>query len=67
MFIDKKDLIKCGFGPYQAYMLIKQAKAIMVKKGFAYYSSNGVGKVPVEIVEEIVGTKLNIESVADIA
>lgn len=67
MFIDKNDLGKCGFGPYQAYMLIKQAKAIMVKRGFAYYKSNGVGKVPKETVEEILGTKLEIESVADIA
>lgn len=67
MFIDKNDLIKCGFGPYQAYMLIKQAKAIMVQRGFVYYKSNGVGKVPKETIEEILGTKLEIESVADIA
>lgn len=67
MFIDKKDLVKCGFGNYQAYMLIKQAKAIMVQKGFVYYSSNGVGKVPKETVEEILGTELVIENVADIA
>lgn len=58
MFVSKKDLEKCGFGPYQAYSLIKQAKALMVKKGFAYYNSKGLGKVPVETVEEILGTKL---------
>jgi len=67
MFIDKNDLVKCGFGPYQAYMLIKQAKAIMVQRGFVYYNSNGVGRVPKEVVEEILGTKLSIESVAGIA
>ncbi|WP_081252686.1 DUF3173 family protein [Lactococcus petauri] len=67
MFITKQDLMKLGFGPYQAYMLIKQAKALMVKKGYAYYNSNGVGKVPKETVEEILGTKLAIESVAESA
>lgn len=36
MFVRKEDLIKCGFGNYQAYNLIKQAKALMVQKGFAY-------------------------------
>ena len=67
MFIDKNDLVKCGFGPYQAYMLIKQAKAIMVQRGFAYYKSNGVGKVPKEKVEEIHRTNLENHRVADIA
>lgn len=61
MFVNKNDLIKLGFGNYQAYMLIKQAKALMVQKGFAYYSSKGLGQVPVEAVEEILGTKLDIQ------
>lgn len=61
MFVRKEDLIKCGFGNYQAYTLIKQAKALMVQKGFAYYASKGLGRVPVEAVEEILGTKLEFE------
>lgn len=36
MFVTKEDLKKLGFGNYQAYSLIKQAKALMVEKGFAY-------------------------------
>lgn len=61
MFITKEHLIRVGFGNYQAYCLIKQAKALMVQKGFAYYSSKGLGRVPVEAVEEILGTKLELE------
>lgn len=60
MFITKEDLKTLGFGNYQAYMLIKQAKALMVQKGFAYYASKGLGQVPIEAVEEILGTKLDI-------
>jgi len=63
MFITKQDLMKLGFGPYQAYMLIKQAKALMVKKGFTYYNGKGLGRVPIESVEEILGSKLDIERV----
>ncbi|MCC9849407.1 DUF3173 family protein, partial [Streptococcus agalactiae] len=41
--------------------LIKQAKALMVQKGFAYYASKGLGQVPIEAVEEILGTKLELQ------
>ena len=61
MRIYQQDLINIGFGNYQAYDLIRRAKALMVQKGFAYYASKGLGRVPVEAVEEILGTKLNIE------
>ena len=67
MFVTKEDLKKLGFGNYQAYSLIKQAKALMVQKGFAYYNSKGLGQVPVEAVEEILGTKLNFEGVEEYA
>ncbi|MFS9335226.1 DUF3173 family protein [Streptococcus peroris] len=58
-FVVKEDLKKLGFGNYQAYSLIKQAKALMVQKGFAYYNSKGLGRVPLETVEEILGTKID--------
>ncbi|KAA9229845.1 DUF3173 family protein [Streptococcus anginosus] len=67
MFVTKEDLKKLGFGNYQAYSLIKQAKALMVQKGFACYNSKGLGQVPVEAVEEILGTKLNFEEVEEYA
>lgn len=33
----------------------------MVQKGFAYYASKGLGQVPIETVEEILGTKLELQ------
>lgn len=61
MFVTKEDLKKLGFGNYQAYMLVKQGKALMVQKGYGYYASKGLGRVPVEVIEEILGTKLDFE------
>lgn len=58
MFVTKEDLKKLGFGNYQAYSLIKQAKALMVQKGFAYYNSKGLGQVPVEAVDGNSGDKI---------
>lgn len=67
MFVNKKDLMQLGFSDYQGMMLIKQAKALMVQKGYAYYASKGLGRVPVEAVEEILGTKLNFDGVHNYA
>lgn len=61
-FVVKEDLKKLGFGNYQAYSLIKQAKALMVQKGFAYYNSKGLGRVPLETVEEILGVEIDENS-----
>lgn len=57
-FIVKNDLMELGFGPSQSYSIIKKAKALMVNKGFEFYKSNGVGRVPIEAVEEILGVSL---------
>lgn len=62
MFVTKEDLKKLGFGNYQSYSLIKQAKALMVQKGFAYYNSKGLGRVPLETVEEILGVEIDENS-----
>lgn len=67
MFVDKKSLKQLGFSDYQGMMLVKQAKALMVQKGYPYYASKGLGRVPVEAVEEILGTKLDFEGVQNYA
>lgn len=56
--ITKDDLINLGFGNSQASSLIRQAKQLMVTKGYSYYTNRRLGKVPIEAVEEILGTKL---------
>ncbi|AXH53465.1 DUF3173 domain-containing protein [Clostridium perfringens] len=54
----KDDLIKMGYKKYQAISLIRQAKAIMVQKGYPYYNNKRLGRIPREVVEEILGVSL---------
>ena len=61
-FVVKNDLMELGFGPSQSYSIIKKAKALMVNKGFEFYKSNGVGRVPIEAVEEILGIRFSNEN-----
>ncbi|MGY5218528.1 DUF3173 domain-containing protein [Enterococcus hirae] len=57
--LTKKELTELGFGTSQSADIIRKAKAHMVKKGFSYYSSKRLGRVPVSSVEEILGIKLS--------
>ena len=54
----KDDLIKMGYKKYQAISLIRQAIAIMVQKGYPYYNNKRLGRIPREVVEEILGVSL---------
>ena len=58
MFVVKKDLMKLGFSSWQAMMLVKQAKAKL--------ASQGLGRVPLETVEEILGVKIDEASLVDL-
>ena len=60
--ICKDDLIKLGYKKYQAISLIRQSKAIMVKKGCPYYNNKRLGRVPRDVVESILGVSLVSES-----
>ncbi len=50
--------MKLGFSSWQAMMLVKQAKAKLASQGLTWYESKGLGRVPLETVEEILGVKL---------
>ena len=58
--ITKDDLIRIGYTTGTAQSIIRQAKYKMVSKGFSFYSNKRLGRVPVSIVEEIIGTKITI-------
>lgn len=64
-FVTKKDLMKLGFSSWQAMMLVKQAKAKLASQGLTWYESKGLGRVPLETVEELLGVKINFENVED--
>ncbi|MCB5238977.1 MAG: DUF3173 domain-containing protein [Niallia nealsonii] len=63
--ITKQELIDLGFGPSQSADIIRKAKYVMLNKGFTYYSSRRLGRVPVSAVEEILGFSINIEGLKD--
>lgn len=58
IMITRIELVQLGFGTSQASDIIRKAKRLMVNKGFGYYDNRRLGRVPVEAVEEILGTEL---------
>lgn len=58
-FVVKKDLMKLGFSSWQAMMLIKHAKTKLANQGLTWYESKGLGRVPLETVEEILGVEID--------
>ncbi len=61
--ITKKELYDLGFGPSQSSDIIRKAKYLMVNKGYFYYASKRLGRVPVSAVEEILGFRIIMEHV----
>lgn len=60
--ICKNDLLSLGYKPYTAMMIIRQAKQIMVQKGYPFYNNKRLGHVPRNVVEEIIGVSLEGEN-----
>lgn len=56
--VNKDVLVKLGYPPTTAQNIIRQAKAVMVQKGYSFYNNKRLGRVPKEVVEEIIGTKI---------
>ncbi|MBG9984456.1 DUF3173 domain-containing protein [Facklamia hominis] len=56
--LTKEDLVNLGYREHTATCIIRQAKEIMVQKGYAFYNNRRLGRVPVNIVESILGTSL---------
>lgn len=63
--ITKNELLALGFGPSQSADIIRKAKCLMVSKGFIYYTSKRLGRVPVVAVEEILGVKIDITNIKE--
>lgn len=56
--INKNDLVRLGYTKHTAIGIIRQAKQIMVKQGYAFYNNRRLGRVPINTVEEILGVSL---------
>lgn len=55
VMVDKTDLIALGFSASKSAEIIRSAKRLMVSKGFGFYGSRKVGRVPASAVAEIIG------------
>lgn len=59
--ISKTDLLQLGYLPHTASTIIRQAKQIMVQRGYPFYNNKRLGYVPRNVVEEIIGVSLKGE------
>lgn len=55
VMVDKTNLIALGFSASKSADIIRSAKRLMVSKGFGFYGSRKVGRVPASAVAEIIG------------
>ena len=53
--VDTTDLIALGFTPSKSADIIRAAKRLMVSRGFGFYGSRKVGRVPAAAVADIIG------------
>lgn len=56
--ITKKSLEQLGYLPHTASTIIRQAKQVMVQRGYPFYNNKRLGHVPKNVVEEILGVSL---------
>lgn len=55
--ISKEELMEAGYPKATAQGIIREAKALMIQKGYAFYNNKRLGRVPKEAVEQITGIK----------
>ena len=55
MTMTVQDIMDLGFSKWTAYNILRQAKHIMVERGFDFYDNKGQGTVPTTVVTEILG------------
>ena len=63
--VNKNDLVALGFKVGTATSIIRQAKYLMINKGFTFYENKRLGAVPHSAVEEILGIKLGAQNVTN--
>ncbi|WP_429958026.1 DUF3173 domain-containing protein [Enterococcus sp. AZ196] len=62
----RSDLIALGYGPSFSRDIIRKAKILMVQKGFGFYNTKKLGRVPIEAVEEILGMTIDSDDLEKI-
>ena len=58
--ITRQDLVSLGYQSETARKIIAQAKSILISRGYLFYDNRRLGRVPVNVVEEILGVQLEV-------
>ena len=58
--ITRQDLVSLGYQRETARKIIAQAKSILISRGYLFYDNKRLGRVPVNVVEEILGVQLEV-------
>jgi Protein of unknown function (DUF3173). len=58
--ITRQDLVQLGYKSETSRKIIAQAKLILIKRGYLFYDNKRLGRVPVEVVEEILGLHIKL-------
>ena len=58
--ITRQDLVGLGYKSETSRKIIAQAKSILIKRGYIFYDNIRLGRVPIEVVEEILGLHIKL-------
>ena len=58
--ITRQDLVQLGYKSETSRKMIAQAKSILIKRGYIFYDNKRLGRVPIEVVEEILGLHIKL-------
>ena len=58
--ITRQDLVQLGYKSETSRKIIAQAKSILIKRGYIFYDNKRLGRVPVEVVEELLGVHIKL-------
>ena len=58
--VTRQDLVSIGYQSETARKIIAQAKSILISRGYLFYDNKRLGRVPVNVVEEILGVQLEV-------
>lgn len=64
--INYAELCEYGFKPHQARDIIREAKALMVQKGYSFYNNKRLGVVPRYVVADIIGISFDEKEIEDV-
>ena len=63
--ISKTELMKLGYKEHTSISIIRQAKQIMVKQGYAFYNNKRLWRVPKSVVENILWIPIQVNNTSE--